>query len=197
MNLNLKLLKTTFSLCLGYLSLMVIVSCVEEPDPYPFGKCPDPIDATLQDLNVNFTPFIDDRYAIESDTVSFDEFSLVLEFKPEEITSIFNSNSFPGKAYALSCALAYNFSNISNISVTLNEAYGNLQNGMNITYLFEDSAGKKLSELKDFKSIPGFLGFNFKGEVENYSKLKFRTTIFLKNGSQIVVNSTSPTLKTT
>lgn len=197
MDLNSKFIKTTLALCFGYLFLMVLVSCVEEPNPYTFGKCPDPVKANFEDLEVNFTPFIDDRFAVESDTVLITDFSMILNFKPEETTTGKLLNTFPGKAYALSCALVYNFSNISNISITLTEAFGNLQNGSDITFLFEDYAGKKLSELKDFKAIPSFMGFNFAGEIENYSKLKFRTIVFLKNGTQIVVNSSSPTLKTT
>lgn len=197
MNFNFKPIKSTLVLCFGYLFLMVIVSCVEEPNPYIFGECPDPVKATFEDLEVNFTPFIDDRFAVESDTVTFSDFSVVFNFKPEETTTSKLLNSFPGKAYALSCALVYNFSNISNISITLTEAFGNLQNGSDITFLFEDYAGKKLSELKDFKAIPAYMGFNFTGEIENYSKLKFRTHVFLKDGTQIVVNSSSPTLKTT
>lgn len=197
MNFNFKPLKSTLALCFGYLFLMVLVSCVEEPNPYTFGKCPDPVKAIFEDLEVNFTPFIEDRYAVESDTVSTTDFSIVLNFKPVESTAAKLLNSFPGKAYALSCLLVYNFSNISTISITLTEAYGDLQNGSDITYLFEDYAGKKLSDLKDFKAIPAYMGFNFTGVIENYSKLKFRTHVFLKNGTQIVVNSSSPTLKTT
>lgn len=176
--------------------LLVFVSCVEEEDPYPWGKCPGPVNANAIDLSVEYAPFIQDRNATESDTVDLDEFAIYFNIEPEIIREASLKGSLPGQAYALSCAASYNFQNIAGMTVTLNGDLGELAAGSDISHFFENSREISLSELENFEGVIPFMGYRFIGEIPNFSKIKSRTTLILKDGSRIVVNSTSPTLKT-
>ena len=139
---------------------------------------------------------MNDRYASSSDTVDFEDFFMVLDLEAEVLSEASSTWTF-GRAYALSCAPIYNFKNISNIAVTLREPFGSLQAGTDISYLFETIEGTQLSELRDFRGISSLLfGLYFQESPENYSQLSLRIFLFLRDGSQILVDTTSPTLKT-
>lgn len=64
------------------------------------------------------------------------EFAIVLT---PELLSENLGGKFPGQAYALSCAPAYKFKNISNISIILIAPFTGLQNGTDFSYFIEAS----------------------------------------------------------
>jgi len=190
-----KKLKALTMVMAGYFALLLGPSCVEEQLPDLFARCPDARDANAVDLTVDFAPFMNDRYASSSDTVDFEDFFMVLDLEAEVLSEASSTWTF-GRAYALSCAPIYNFKNISNIAVTLREPFGSLQAGTDISYLFETIEGTQLSELRDFRNLIPTFGLYFQESPENYSQLSLRIFLFLRDGSQILVDTTFPTLKT-
>jgi hypothetical protein len=184
----------TISLCLAYLSVLVLVSCIEEPG---FNEgCPAPKEADAVSIKqVFFSPYKNQRYSTPADTVAFSEFGFNFELEIKELEA-FNSGSFPGRALALSCVQTYNLRNISNISVVLLAPFAGLPTGTDISYLLITPDGEKISELRDFRNVSVYFGSKLNITPSNYSQLKTRTFLFLRNGTQKVMDSTSPFLKT-
>lgn len=189
-------LKSTLFFCFAYLIALVASSCVDETDPDIWGPCPGPVDANLTDLEIYFSPYITESFATEDDTVSIENFRVNLNAEAEFVSEVKNSSFLPGNVYALSCAVAYNLLNVSQISIFLNEDFGTLSKDQNISDLFENYEEVALSDIKDFTKFYQYLELNYVGDAANYSQMNIRTVVFLKNGSQIVVNSVSPKLKT-
>ncbi|WP_288372327.1 hypothetical protein [uncultured Algoriphagus sp.] len=190
-----KKIKALMVVIAGYFALLIGPSCVQEQLPDLYARCPGARDANAIDLNVEFAPYLSDRYATSSDTVDFEDFFMVLDLEAEVLSEASSSWAF-GRAYALSCAPIYNFKNISNIAVTLREPFGSLQAGTDISYLFETLEGTRLSDLRVFQNLIPTFGLYLQENPENYSQLSLRIFLFLRDGSQILVDTTSPTLKT-
>jgi hypothetical protein len=74
--------------------------------------------------------------------------------------------------------------------------FAGLPTGTDISYLLITPDGEKISELRDFQNVSVYFGTKLNITPSNYSQLKTRTFLFLKNGTQKVVDSTSPFLKT-
>jgi hypothetical protein len=183
-------------LCQGYLLLLVFSSCVENELMNPFDGCPSPAAADAVGIKqVFFSPYKNQRYSTPTDTVGISEFRFNFELELKELQN--KSTGFlPGNAYALSCLKTYTIRNISNITVLLTEPFAGLPIGTDISYLLELPEGKKLSELRTFDGVSVYFGTQLKIIPENYSQLKTKTFLFLRNGNQFTFDSTSPYLKT-
>lgn len=177
-----------------YLSLLVLASCIEDPG---FNEgCPAPKEADAVSIkSVFFSPYKNQRYATAADTVLFSEFGFNFELEIQELEA-FDFRSLPGQAFALSCLQTYNLRNISNITVILSAPFAGLPVGTDISYLLVTPDGEKISELRDFRNVSVYFGSKLNITPSNYSQLKTRTFLFLRNGTQKVVDSTSPFLKT-
>lgn len=187
----------TCLIILSYLGMVVTVACVREQLPDLYARCPGPVDANLLDAKIFFGPYKNERYSSASDTVDIDDFFLVFEWVPERLSQQTDRRfSFPWESMALSCIAQYNFKNISNIAVILTAPFDGLPTGTDISYLLETTEQENLAEFRDFTSMDPFLGLYLKSQPENYSQLKTRTFIFLKNGTSIQLESTSPILQT-
>ena len=185
----------TLVISLIHLILLVLVSCLDETTlEDPFGECPQPRSANVIGLKNQYLPYENSRYSIETDTVLFEEFAIVIELTPE-LMSENQVGKFPGQAFALTCAPSYDFRNISNIAVILTAPFAELQNGTDISYLLELPDETLLSELRDFQNTSNFFLFNLNKEPENFQRLKTKTIIFLRNGTQITFDSTSPAIQ--
>ncbi len=184
----------TIAICSFYLSILILGSCVDQLDSDPFGNCPNAKLANAVDLKVFYSPYENSQYAIEKDTVDFIDFRYNFELMPELVDESSLGN-FPGNAYALSCAASFNFKNISNIAVTLLAPFDGLPIGTDISYLLQIDTEITLNKLREFdKQLPIF-GAKLNVTPANYEQLKTRTFLFLKDGSKVIVDSTSPFLK--
>lgn len=189
-----KKLKATLGVFLFYPLLLVVTACME--NEFYLEGCPLPTPADATGLaEVFYSPYFNQKYSSASDTVSFQDFrfNLKLNVMEKERT---DSGVLPGKVFALSCARSYSIGNISNISVILLQPFAGLPTGTDISYLLEDPQGKRLSELREFVEIQIFFSFKLKITPANYSQLKTRSFLFLKDGSRHMIESTSPYLKT-
>ncbi|TDQ19169.1 hypothetical protein DFQ04_0986 [Algoriphagus boseongensis] len=187
-------LALTLAISLGYCFLLAFSSCVE--DEYYIEGCPLPTEADAIGIKqVFYGPYTNQRYSTASDTVLLKDFSFnfELEFQAKERASI---GSLPGRSFALSCIPTYTVRNISNISVILLEPFAGLPVGTDIGFLLETTEGKKISELRVFEGISVYFGSILKITPQNFSQLKTRTFLFLKNGSRYFIDSSSPVLKT-
>ncbi|MBN3581833.1 hypothetical protein JYB64_05495 [Algoriphagus aestuarii] len=187
--------KSSLTICLffSYMVLLVFVSCIDQGDANPFGSCPPPRIANAKDLMVTYAPYENSRYSTEKDTVSFKDFAFNLEIVPE-VESETWLRDFPGRTYALSCAMSYNFKNISNIAVTLLAPYQNLPVGTDISYLLKVNEELTLNKLRDFGGLFPNIAMKITLPPSDYEQLKTRTFLFLKDGSKITVDSNSPYL---
>ena len=189
-----KKIKATLGVFLCYPFLLVVTACMEN-DFYIEG-CPLPTSADATGLSqIFYSPYLNKKYSSSTDTVSFQDFRFNLELAVMEKERA-EAGFLPGKAFALTCMKSYSIGNISNFSVILLEPFAGLPTGTDISYLLEDPEGKRLSELREFIEIQVFFSFKLKITPENYSQLKTRTFLFLKDGSRHMIESTSPYLKT-
>lgn len=179
-----------------HLLVLVLASCMDETSiENPFGQCPAARDANATGVKAQFFPYKNSRYSIESDTVPSSEFAIVLELTPELLSENL-VGKFPGQAFALSCAPAYNFRNISNIAVILTASFAGIQNGTDISYLLELPDKTRLSEFRDFQNTSNYFLLKLNKEPKNFERLKTKTILFLRNGTQLTFDSTSPAIKT-
>ncbi|WP_157963181.1 hypothetical protein [Algoriphagus litoralis] len=171
-------------------------SCIDSVEPGNVDGCPRPKEADAVGIKaVFFSPYKNNRYAIASDTVSLAEFGFNFELEIQ-VKENSNSGSLPGQAFALSCIQSFNIRNISDITVILTAPFAGLPIGTDISYLLFTPDKKRLSELKEFEAISVYFGTSLETTPANYSQLKTRTFLFLKNGTQTFIDSTSPYLKT-
>ncbi len=173
---------------------MILGSCVDQLDSDPFGSCPAPETSNAIGLKVAYSPYQDNRYSTDQDTVALKDFSINFEVVAESNTES-NLGYMPGKAFALSCIKTYRFKNISNIAVTLLSPFNGLPVGTDISYLLQVDPETTLNRFREFDNISNYLGANLTIVPENYEQLKTRTFLFLKDGSKIIVDSTSPRIK--
>lgn len=188
-----KKLKATLGIIFLYPMFLVLSSCME--NEFYIEGCPLPTQADAKGLaQIFYSPYKNQKYSSSADTVLFNEFRFNIELnilEKERAEAAF----IPGKAYALSCMKTYSISNISNFSVILQQPFAGLPVGTDIAYLLESPEGKKLSELREFIEVQVFFSFKLKITPGNYSQLKTRTFLFLKDGSRHSIESTSPYLK--
>jgi hypothetical protein len=194
--INFKKVSLTLGLCLGYLLILITSACIESEDTDYLDGCPRAKEADAKGIKqVFFSPYKQQRYASASDTVTFSDFRFNFELEIQ-VKENQNSGSLPGQAFALSCIQIYNVRNISNISVILTAPFAGLPIGTDISYLLITPEEKPISELRQFEKISVYFGSRLNLTPPNYSQLKTRTFLFLKNGTQTFVDSTSPFLKT-
>ena len=189
-----KKIKVLLGFIISYGSLWVVFSCVET-DLWVEG-CPLPTEADALGLKqVFYSPYSDQRYATEQDTVNLRDFrfNFELEIKEKEMGYRFH---LPGTAFALSCIPSYTIRNISNLTVILTAPFAGLPIGTDISYLLETLEKEKLSSLRKFEGVSVYFGTKLTLTPENFSQLKTRTFLFLKDGTYTFIDSTSPYLKT-
>ncbi|WP_425639152.1 hypothetical protein ACPUEN_05730 [Algoriphagus yeomjeoni] len=194
--MNAKKLKLTGGVISAYMLLMVFVSCVNDPEINPFGECGGPRKANATDLTLYYEPSQNSASATESDTVNFKDFNIYLRINWELVSEASTGSSFPGMAFALSCAPNLNFQNITGLRIELLAPYGGQEAGTDISNLVSTHDDIKLSELKDFNGSMGQYRLTVDLEPSNQSQLKTRTVLTLKNGSEKILESTSPVLLT-
>jgi hypothetical protein len=194
--IELKKVSLTLGLCLGYLLILITSACIETEDADYFDGCPRAKEADATGIKqVFFSPYQQQRYATASDTVAFSDFRFNFELDIKEKANQ-NSGSLPGQALALSCIQLYNVRNISNITVVLTAPFAGLPVGTDISYLLITPEEKPISQLRQFEKISVYFGSRLNLTPPNYAQLKTRTYLFLRNGTQTFVDSTSPFLKT-
>ncbi|PZX54851.1 hypothetical protein [Algoriphagus chordae] len=194
--LKIKRTKMTLGILASYLVMMILVACVNQAETDPFGECPGTVSANASDVSLFYEPSKNYQYATESDTVKFDEFNVYLRITPEPTSDVSWMSSFPGSAYALSCAQLFDFKNITSIAVTLLAPYGGFAAGTDISKHINVSDELLLSELKDFNSSIAQYRLTINILPANESQLKTKTILTLKNGTQKIFESTSPVLLT-
>ncbi len=177
--------------------LLVITSACLSESAFndPFGGCPRSQNADAIDISVFYSPFRNTVYASPTDTVNIEEFAFNFELIPE-LTSSANTGSLPGQAFALSCLPSFNFNNISNISVILKAPFNGLPTGTDISYLLWLPNETSLDDLRDFENTASFFTMSLRVVPENFAQLDTQTILFLRDGSQIVTETTSPVLRT-
>lgn len=186
----------TTGLCLGYLLLLITSACIDTLGPPEIDGCPSPVEADAVKIKeIFFSPYKTQRYSTATDTVPVSEFGFNFELEIQVKESP-NSGSLPGQAYALSCLQTYNIRNISSITVLLTAPFAGLLIGTDISYLLLTTDKKPISELKEFENVSVFFGSSLSATPANFSQLKTRTFLFLKNGTRTFIDSTSPILKT-
>lgn len=195
-NINFKKISLTAGLCVGYLLIIMTSACIDSEDTGISEGCPRPKEADAIGLKqVFFSPYLNNRYSSSSDTVLLSQFGFNFELEIREKENQ-NSGSLPGQALALSCIQTYTIRNISNIAVVLTEPFAGLSIGTDIAYLLITPDKKRISELREFENVSVYFGSNLEITPPNYSQLKTRTFLFLKNGTQTFIDTTSPYLKT-
>ncbi len=191
-----KALSLTFGLSIFYLLVLVTTACETDPSlQNPFGDCGPVAKADAIDISVFFSPYENDSYSIESDTVYVDDFAFNFQLIPE-LQSSSNKGIFPGQAYALSCAELYDFQNISNITVILKKEFNGLPIGTDVSFLLELNDGTTLDKVRDFSKSPTYYMTKLNVSPENFSQLETQTFLFLRDGTQIIVDTTSPYIRT-
>jgi hypothetical protein len=189
-----KVIKSTLIIFFSYMGLMVVGSCIENIDSDPFGGCPSAYKGLAKDIKVLYGPYKDNRYSTENDLVSFQDFTFNLELDIEKSNEANLGFSFPGKAYALSCLEIFNVGNISNIAIILAAPYEGIQRGTDISYLFFVNEKERLSEFRDFSKIFRYISLKLEKAPTNNTQLKTKTVLYLRDGTQQIFESTSPTL---
>lgn len=186
----------TLGLCIGYLLILINSSCIDSEDTGYLDGCPRGKEADALGIKqIFFSPYKNMRYSTAADTVPLSGFGFNFELDVQ-VKENPNSGSLPGQAFALSCIQTYTIRNISNISVILTESFAGLPIGTDISYLLVTPDNKRISELREFDNVSVYLGTSLNITPSNYSQLKTRTFLFLKNGTQTFIDSTSPYLKT-
>jgi hypothetical protein len=181
---------------MGYLLILMTSACIDSEDNGFIDGCPRPKEADALGIKeVFFSPYLNNRYSIATDTVPLSQFGFNFELDIQ-LKENPNSGTLPGQAYALSCIQTFNIQNISSITIVLTAPFAGLPIGTDIAYLLVTPEGKRLSELREFENVSVYFGTSLNSTPANYSQLKTRTFLFLRNGTQIFMDSTSPFLKT-
>ena len=156
--------------------------------------CPNPQPAELEAIQrVFFSPFTQQRFSSESDTVSLENFryNIELAFKPYR-DSIFRV----GKEDFLLAGCNYRFDaiNISSIMIINKESFSGILPNNDISFLFELEDGRRLSQFRNFSQMENFLSLKLKVELSKAQSLKTDLIINLTDGTLLKINSTSPVL---
>lgn len=189
-----KRISATATLCLAYLLVLITSSCIELQDSDLIDGCPAAQEADAVGIKkIFFSPYRNQQYASETDTVPLADFRF--NFELDILPKAAGSSGLPGRALALSCVGTYNIRNVSNISVVLLEPFAGLPVGTDISYALIADDGKSVSQLRELEGVTVYFSARLTVATENYSQLKTRTFLFLKDGTQKVLESTSPFLK--
>ncbi|SFT53737.1 hypothetical protein SAMN04489724_1209 [Algoriphagus locisalis] len=195
--LSSKRVKLTIAISSAYLSMMILVACVDDSEMNPFGECGGPQKVNATDVSLFYEPFTNNQYATESDTVDLEDFIIYLRIGSEIVSDrSIGRNNFPGRAYALSCAPNLDFQNIASITMTLLAPYGGKDAGTTISNLVTTHDDIKLSDLRDFNGSTGLYRLTLDLEPEDNSQLKTKTVLKFKNGTEKIFESISPVLLT-
>jgi hypothetical protein len=190
-----KNIQATLLLFFSYMTLLVLGACIENVDSNPFGECSKAgLKSNLKDFEVLYQPYKNEKYSTESDEVNFKDFRFNLNLTIERISQSSSTFNFPGNAYALSCLALYDVRNVSNIAIILAAPYEGIQTGTDISYLFQTQDDIRLSEFRDFSKTSGFISLNLQKAPTSKTQLKTKTIVYFKNGTQKLVESTSPIL---
>ncbi len=195
MKSNHKKIFSTIIVSVSYLSLLVLGACIENIDSDPFGECPTTGQkSNLIDFSVQYEPYRNNRYSISSDEVNFKDFKFNLSFTLEQLSEAKYHSIFPGQAFALSCIAVYDIRNVSNIAILLAAPFENIPTGTDVSYLFIAQNGEPLSEFRDFSKMTTILSLTLQKTPTSKTQLKTKTIVFFKNGTQKLIESTSPTI---
>jgi hypothetical protein len=190
-----KNIQATLLLSFSYMALLVLNACIENVDSNPFGECSKVgLKSNLKDFNILYQPYKNGKSSTEADKVIFMDFRFNFSLTIEQISQSSSTFSFPGNAYALSCAALFDVRNVSNIAIILTAPYEGIQTGTDISYLFEIQNDIRLSEFRDFSKISSIISLTLQRAPTSNTQLKTKTIVFFKNGTQKIVESTSPTL---
>lgn len=143
---------------------------------------------------VYFGPFRNQQSATELDTVVVENFGFNLELDLLTDTTQ-QPDPFFSSTNRIACQGIYTIRNISNISVILLEPFSDLPAGTDISYLLLTPNGQSISQLREFNRVSAYIGARLNFHPEKISRLRTRTFLFLRNGSQVFLDSTSPFLK--
>jgi hypothetical protein len=190
-----KNIQTTLLLSFSYMSLFVLGAYIENVDSDTFSECSNVgLKSNLKDFEVLYKPYKNEKYLTEADEVNFKDFRFNLSLTIEQISQSSSNFNFPENTYALSCAEVYEIRKVSNIAIILAAPYEAIQTGTDISYIFKSQNDIRLLEFRDFSKISGFISLILQRFPASNSQLKTKTIVFFKNGTQKIVESTSPTL---
>jgi hypothetical protein len=183
----------TVSVMVSQLSLLVIYSCFVDP-AFDDPDCRIPIKANIAELKqVFYSPYGNQQYALPTDTVPISDFRFNMEFGFESINTA-NNLGVQGSAFALDCLPTFDVQNISNIQVFLTAFFNDLPPGRDISYLFLVPDGSQLSRFRDYSKMESFLSLKFNFNFNITQQVNSLVIIYLKNGEQLRLRSTSPFL---
>jgi hypothetical protein len=174
-----------------HLGLMAMYSCFVDPS-IDNQDCDIPVKSNISALKqVFFGPYRNQQYADSSDTVSFADFRFNMEFEFEAFS---HAGREELQGIAFDCAPKYNVQNISNIQVFLTAFFNDLPPGRDVSYLFLLPDGTQLSRFRDYSKMEQFLSLKLNFNSANKQQLNSLVIIYLKNGEQLLMRSTSPYL---
>lgn len=190
-----KNIEATLLLSFSYMALLILGACIENVDSNPFGECAKfGVKSNLKNFEILYQPFKNGKYSTAADEVDFQDFRFNIRLDIEQLNQSSNISSFPGNALALSCLPVYDVQNISNIAIILAAPFEELQTGTDISYLFMAQNDIRLSEFRDFSKISNFISLSLQKKPTLKTQLKTKTIVFFKDGTQKLIESTSPTL---
>jgi hypothetical protein len=167
-------------------------SCFVDPS-FENPDCNIPVKSNFSALKqVFFSPFQNQQYADSADTVSITDFRFNMEFEFEAFSK---SESEELQQITFDCAPKFNVQNISNIEIFLTDYFNELPPGRDIGYLFLLPDGTQLSRFRDFSKMEKFISLRFNTSSVRPQQLNSLVVIYLKNGEQFQMRSTSPYLR--
>lgn len=178
----------------GFGIFFVVSGCIESIDNAADVCLNVPIAQAEGIKRIYFGPFQNQQSATSEDTVSVSDFGFNLELgivteENQELDPFFSS------AERISCQGIYSIRNISNIAVVLLEPFGEIPTGTDISYLLLTPSGQSIAQLREFDRVSVYIGARLNFHPKNISQLNTRTFLFLRDGTQIFLDSSSPYLK--
>lgn len=175
-----------------HLIFLGLNSCFIDPS-FDNQDCNIPVKSNISALKqVFFGPYQNQQYADSSDTVSIADFRFNLEFEFEAFSK---ADSEELQQITFECAPKFNVQNISNIEIFLTDFFDDLPPGRDIGYLFLLPDGTQLSRFRDFSKMEKFISLRFNTNSDSTQQLNSLVVIYLKNGEQFQMRSTSPFLQ--
>lgn len=162
------------------------------PDPDDLLECPYPSLARLDSIyQVFYSPYTNQRYSSQNDTVRFEDFLLNVEFG---YTKSNNTNAID-RTYPGACASLYNVQNLSNIELYLTSPYNGLPTGTEVSYLFLTPDGTPMNRFRDFKRMNQYLSLKLREKPRQKSQVNTRLVVYFRDGSSKSIVSISPFIK--
>jgi hypothetical protein len=181
----------TISVMVSHLALLVMYSCFVDP-AFDDLDCKTPLKANITELKqIFYNPYENLQYALPTDTVPISDFRFNMEFGFESINTAANLR-VSGYAYALDCLPTFDVQNISNIQIFLTAFFDDMPPGKDISYLFLLPDGTQLSRFRDYSNMEQFLSLKLNINLINTQQINSLVIIYLKNGEQLRLRSTSP-----